>query len=198
MSRSADRRLVKLARIVLALASFSLVIPPPAAAHHTPSHASCAPVQHCLFAGCWYDLLNNPDFSGTHPSCTSWANLTTTNSSVCFNEAAAVITPGGSNTRQNFSVPSGTTGTLELHLEFGTIGTPTSLSDRLVFYLYEGFTFRESITIYPMNSPFSCHQETHYFDDFNYAGKNLRLDIRAFYATPGVKYHINYIQLYAY
>lgn len=188
---------MKFARILFGLASFSLVVPSQAVAHHTTSHASCAPVFKCLFGGCWYELLNNPAFSGTHSSCTGWSGATVTTSTDCFNSAAAVITPGVTSMQQSFSVPSGTTGTLELIVEFATLGTPASASDRLVFDLYEGLTLRETISISTMNSALYCHGEAHYFDDFNYASRNLKLVVRAISATPGVTYHINSVDLFA-
>ncbi|HBL26491.1 MAG TPA: hypothetical protein DD490_06620 [Acidobacteria bacterium] len=178
---------------MLALVLFSLVVTPPVAAQ-----SSCAPVSYCLFAGCWYELLNNSNFSGTQATCTNWNGVGLTTSSQCYNSAAAVLSPSSGTFTQNFYVPADSVGSLDIALEFATIGTPTSLSDKIVLELYEGTTLRKRIIIYTLNSATSCHREDYSFGTNTFAGKNLQLRVRGIYLTPGVSYHINWMQIFAY
>ena len=175
-----------------------LALSQPVAAHHTPSHSQCAPVQYCLFAGCWYELLNNPEFGGTYPTCTNWVGASVTSSPDCFNSNAAVLSPSSSLFTQNFTVPAGSSGILhDIAVEFATLGgTPASTSDRILLELWEGGILRKRITIYTMNSPTYCHREDHSFGTTNFAGKNLQLRVRGLFSTPGISYRINSIQIF--
>lgn len=189
---------MKFASMILALAVFPLATTEPAFAHHTPSDPYCAPVFYCVGNGCFYDLLNDPNFSGTHPSCIGWGDYPTISFSSACNSNASILAGGDPAIWQNFIVPSGTTGTLNLAVGFATAGTPTSLSDRLQFYLRDtSETLLEYRTIYTKNSPLSCHREDLFFNKYNYAGRSLYLSVRAIYGTPGVTYHIDWIQIFA-
>jgi hypothetical protein len=189
---------MKTARLRLATALvLVLTLSRPVAAHHTPSHNQCAPILYCLFAGCWYELLNNPDFSGTPASCTNWVGASVTSSADCWNSNAAVLSSGSSVFTQNFTVPADSAGTLEIGLEFATLGgTPASTSDRILLELYEGTLLRKRVTIYTMNSPTYCHREDFSYGTTSFAGKNLQLRVRALFGTPGISYRINWVQIF--
>jgi len=173
----------------------ALLLLAPASAR--PADAACAPVPYCLFAGCWYNLLNNEGFSGT--TCTpDWSGASITTSNLCSNSAAAVLSQSTGTFTQNFYVPTDVVGTLDISLEFATIGTPASPYDRILLELYEGTSLRKRIVVYTEDSVTYCHREDFSFGTNTYAGKTLQLRVRGVYTTPGVSYHVNTVQVYAY
>jgi hypothetical protein len=187
---------VKLQRLMLALILCALPIARPAAAHHTTTHSTCAPIMYCLFAGCWYEVLNNPEFSGTYSTCTNWSNISVSTSSECFNSKVTTLTTTSGAFTQNFSVPSDATGTLDIALEFATLGTPSSSLDKIVLELYEGTTLRSTINIPTQGISASCHREDRSFGT-GWAGKNLQIRVSANYATLGVSYKVNSVVFFA-
>jgi hypothetical protein len=174
----------------------ALVIPQAVAAHHTPSHSTCAPVEYLQFGG-FYELLNDPQFIGTHSSCTPWSSASVTTSAACSNNKVAVVTPGGGYFSQNFTVPADSTGELDLRVIYADIGTPASTGDRIVFELYEGSTLRGWTSVYTIGAS-PCHSVDKGFGSTDYSGKNLQLRVWAPFVTPGVSYHIDMIQIFTY
>jgi hypothetical protein len=187
---------VKLQRLMLALIISALSIARPAAAHHATTHSQCAPLLYCLFAGCWYEVLNNPEFEGTYATCTNWSNISVSTSSACFNEKVTTLTSTSGAFTQNFSVPSDALGTLDIDLEFATLGTPASSLDKIVLELYEGTTLRRTLYIQTQGISTSCHIEGRSFGT-GYAGKNLQIRVGANFATLGVSYKVNRVTIFA-
>lgn len=186
---------LKQPRLMLVLIVSLLFISRPADAHDTTTHSTCAPVSYCAAFSCWYELLNNPNFSGTYATCTNWVNASVSASSACFNSNVATLTSTSGAFTQNFSVPSDAVGTLDLYIEFATLGTPASYLDKLVFELYEGATLRKTVAIGTQGINTSCHGEVLTLSLTNYAGRNLQLRVSAVVATAGVSYKINDVQL---
>jgi hypothetical protein len=180
-----------LAMIVLLLSASG-----PAAAHHTTTHSTCAPVSYCGLLGCYYELLNNPEFSGTYATCTNWFNAAISTAAECSNSKVATVTSTSGAFTQNFSVPSDAVGTLDLGIEFATIGTPASALDKVVFELYEGTTLRKTIAIATQGIDTSCHREDLTLSLTPYAGRNLQLRVGAVFVTAGVSYKFNWVQLF--
>jgi hypothetical protein len=168
----------------------------PVGAHHTTADSTCAPIQHCLFAGCWYEVLNNPNFSGTYPTCTDWSNISVSTSSECFNSKVTTLTPTSGAFSQSFAVPSDATGLLNIALEFATLGTPASWRDTIVVELYEGGLLRSRLFLDTPGMPTSCHREDLSFGT-GYAGRNLQLRVRASFGTVGVSYKVNSVVIFA-
>jgi hypothetical protein len=187
---------VKLQRLMLALILCALSIARPAAAHHTTTHSTCAPILYCLSGFCWYEVVNNQAFEGTYASCTNWSNISVSTSSECFNEKVTTLTSTSGAFIQNFSVPSDATYDLEVAIEFATIGTPSSSLDKIVLELYEGTTLRGTINIPTRGISTSCHREDRTFGT-GWAGKNLQIRVSANYATVGVSYKVNSVVLFA-
>jgi hypothetical protein len=187
---------VKHQRLMLALIISALSIARPAAAHHTTTHSTCAPIMYCLFAGCWYEVLNNSEFSGTYATCTNWSNISVSTSSECFNSKVTTLTTTSGAFTQNFSVPSDATGALEVAIEYATLGTPSSSLDKIVFELYEGTTLRKTLYLPTQGLSTSCHREDLSFGT-GWAGKNLQLRVGANFATVGVSYKVNSVVLFA-
>jgi hypothetical protein len=187
---------VKLQRLMLALIISALAIARPAAAHHTTTHSTCAPISYCFFSGCWYEVLNNSEFSGVYATCTNWSNTSVSTSSECFNSKVTTLTSTSGAFTQNFSVPSDALGTLDIALEFATLGTPGSSLDKIVLELYEGTTLRSTLYIPTQGIPTSCHREDRSFGT-GYAGKNLQIRVRANFATLGVSYKVNDVVIFA-
>jgi|SRR5215213_5550628 len=163
------------------------------------ARAQCAPVYHCLFAGCWYDLLNNSDFNGS--TCNpNWVGAFVANSTLCTDfygtpYKTAYLNSSNTSFTQHFTVPN-TTSTFgfSVGLEFGTVGSP-GFSDRIVIELWESGTIKETISIRTDQGPFYCHREDFYFTG-NYAGKSLDLRVKGTIVTSGVEYQIDWIQLF--
>ena len=187
---------VKLQRLMPALIISALFIARPAAAHHTTTHATCAPISYCLFAGCWYEVLNNPTFNGTYPTCTNWSNISVATSSECYNEKATSLTSTSGAFIQNFYVPSDTLGTLDIAIELAILGTPSSSLDKIVVELYEGTTLRKTLDLPTQGMTTYCHREDRSLGT-GYAGKNLQIRVGANFATLGVSYKINSVVLFA-
>lgn len=175
----------------------ALAIPQTVAAHHTPTHSTCAPVEYFLLGG-FFELLNDQQFNGAHPSCTPWSSANVSTSSACSNHKVAVLTPGAGYFSQNFTVPADSTGILDLRVFYAKVGTPASTGDRMVFELYEGSTLRTWVSIYTKSGVSTCHTVDKGFGSTNFAGRNLQLRVWAPIATPGVTYHIDMIQIFAY
>ena len=163
---------------------------------------SCAPIQYCLFAGCYYELLDNPHFDEPSSCAPNWifpAGYVTPSSSICntnpfvttFSKVA--VLPYASGFSQTFSVPP-EPGTLSVGLIFATVGTPT-FNDRIVVEVLEGLLVRRRVSIRTDQGPFDCHREDHTLLG-DYAGKNLKLRVRSQIVTPGVEYHIDAIFLF--
>lgn len=172
-------------------------MPPPAAAVQ-----SCAPIEYCLFAGCYYELLNNSHFDEPGSCSPDWifpTGYVVPSSSICntnpfvttFSKVA--VLPYASGFSQRFVVPA-EPGNLSVALIFATVGTPT-FNDRLVVEVMEGTLVRRSIRIRTDLGPFECHREDHALIG-DYAGKNLKLRVRSQIVTPGVEYHIDSITLF--
>ena len=187
---------VRLQRLMLAVIISALSIARPAAAHHTTSHSTCAPIMYCLFAGCWYEVLNNPTFNGTYATCTDWSNISPATSSECFNEKATPLTTTSGAFTPNFSVPSDAVGTLDVAIEFAILGTPASSLDKIVLELYEGTTLKQTINIPTQGIATYCHREDRSFGG-GYAGKNLQIRVGANFATVGVSYKVNSVVIFA-
>ncbi len=185
---------------VLALMVFGLSfsVSPPAFAHHTTTHSTCAPVLYCLSSTCWYELLNNDEFNGTYTGCTDWVGASISSSTECFNDNVATLSVSTSSFTQNFSVPSDISGTAEFALEFAILGTPTSSGDAIWLEIYEGTLLRKRVIIPTKNVTASCHREDHSVDLTGLEGKSLKLKVKGAFLTSGVSYKINWIQLNAY
>lgn len=177
--------------------AMTLAIPQMVAAHHTSTHSACAPVEYFNFGG-FFELLNDQEFNGTHPSCTPWSSANVSTSSACSNHQVAVLTPGAGYFSQSFTVPAESTGILDLMVFYASIGTPASTGDRIVFELYEGSTLRTWTSIYTKSGVSTCHRVDKGFGSTNYAGKSLQLRVWAPIVTPGVTYHIDKIQIFTY
>lgn len=179
--------------------AFAFVFAAASALIAEPARAQCAPYQSCLFAGCWYNLLNNNGFEGS--TCNpNWVGATIADSTLCkdmYNRPykAAYLNSSTGSFSQHFTVPN-TTSTFgfSVGLVFGTVGTP-SWWDRIIIELWESGTIRETISIRTDQGPFYCHREDFYFTG-NYAGKSLDIRVRASIPTPGVEYQIDWIQLF--
>ena len=187
---------VKLQHLMLAVIVSAFSIARPAAAHHTTTHSTCAPIMYCLFGGCWYEVLNNPEFSGTYATCTNWSNTSVSTSSECFNSKVTTLTSTSGAFTQNFSVPSDAVGALEIAIEFATLGTPSSSLDKIVLELYEGTTRIGVREIPTQGISTSCHREDRSFG-YGYAGKNLQIRVGANFATSGVSYKVNSVVFFA-
>lgn len=189
---------VKPQHLMLALMIISASsIARPAAAHHTTTHSDCAPLEYCLFAGCWYEVLNNHTFNGTYSTCTDWSNISVSTSSECFNGKVTTLTPTSGAFTQNFSVPSDALGTLDIAIEFAILGTPASSLDKIVLELYEGTTLKSTINIPTQGISTYCHREDRSFVGSGYAGKNLQIRVGANFATLGVSYKVNSVVIFA-
>lgn len=187
---------VKLQRLMLAVIISGLSIARPAAAHHTTTHSTCAPIMYCLFAGCWYEVLNNPNFSGTPASCTNWSNISVSTASECSNSKVTTLTTTSGAFTQNFSVPSDALGTLDISIDLAIIGTPSSSLDKIVLELYEGTTLRSTRYLATQGLSATCHREDLSFGT-GYAGKNLQIRVGANFATVGVSYKIDSVTIFA-
>lgn len=163
---------------------------------------SCAPILYCLFAGCWYELLDNTGFDEPSSCAPNWifpAGYVTPSSSICntnpfvttFSKVA--VLPYASGFNQSFSVPF-EDGTLNVSLIFATVGTPT-FNDRIVVELLEGSLVRRRVSIRTDLGPFDCHREDYTLIG-DYKGKNLKLRVRSQIVTPGVEYHIDSVNLH--
>lgn len=170
-------------------------IPAPAAA------PPCFPTLYCLFAGCYYELLNNPGFDD--PSCNpNWIfppGYVTPSSSICntnpfvttFSKVA--VLPYASGFNQSFTVPY-EDGSLSVGVVFATVGTPT-IDDRILVELMEGTIVRRRVSIRTDLGPFTCHREDYSFLG-DHKGKNMKLRVRSQIVTPGVEYHIDSVALF--
>ncbi len=166
-----------------------------------PAAESCAPRQVCMFMGCWYDLLNNSEFEGS--SCaTKWvfpSGYTPSSSTICssfpyYTSSKVVVLPNASGFYQDFFVPEDVSGPLEIALQVATVGTPGP-SDALILELREGGRLNE-LRFVPTNSgSLSCPRVDIAFANIH-AGKTLRLRVRSAISTPGVQYHIEWIQIF--
>lgn len=183
-------------RLILAVVVFTAAVSRPVSAHHTTTHSTCAPIQHCLFAGCWYEVLNNPNFSGAYPTCADWSNISVSTSSECFNSKVTTLTPTSGTFSQSFAVPSNATGLLNIALELATVGVPASWRDTIVLELYEGGLLRSRLFLDTPGITTSCHREDLSFGT-GYAGKNLQLRVSAQFGTAGVSYKVNSVVIFA-
>lgn len=184
-------------RLSLFLALLALTNVHSAAAHHTPTHTTCAPIDYYLSPVAWYELLNNENFSGTASVCTDWIyGSSIITSSACFNSKAARLVAGSGTFRQPIIVPADSQGLLEVDMEFATFGTPTT-SDRIYLELWEAGVLRERLRVSTDQGPFSCRRATSTFVN-RYPGRHLEFRFRAVIVTPGVEYHMNWIQIVDY
>lgn len=170
-----------------------------AAATRTPAQ-SCAPHLYCLFAGCWYELLDNDTFDDA--SCSpDWvfpAGYTLTSSTVCNGMPYPVysnvaVLPTASGFYQDFSVPADvdTSRPLAVSITWANAGRiPTSSSDRIVLELRENGLLVEQRSISTYLGPFDCHREDLTFSN-SYVGRNLRLRVRSVHVTPLTRYYID-------
>jgi hypothetical protein len=186
---------MKLPRVSLVLALLAVTAVPPVAAHHTPTHTTCAPIWYGLSGVYWYELLNNEEFSGTASNCTDWIyGSSIITSSACFNSKAARLVAGSGTFRQPVTVPADSQGLLEVDFEVATLGAPTS-SDRIYLELWEAGVLRERLTV--STNPLYCRRLAATFAN-RYPGRNLEFRFRSVIVTPGVEYHMNWIQLIDY
>lgn len=170
-------------------------IPSPAAA------PPCFPTLYCLFAGCYYQMLNNTSFDD--PSCNpNWIfppGYVTPSSSICntnpfvttFSKVA--VLPYASGFNQSFTVPD-EDGSLSVAVVFATVGTPT-IDDRILVELMEGTIVRRRVSIRTDLGPFNCHREDYSFLG-DHKGKNMKLRVRSQIVTPGVEYYIDSVNLF--
>jgi hypothetical protein len=184
---------LRLSRIActLVFAAFSLILARPAS-------AQCSPRQYCMFAGCWYQLLNDEDFNGS--TCTpGWVGPNVINSSLCTDSIygtqhkVAELTATNSSFTQHFTVPNDP-GTLDVALNFATTGTP-SWWDRIIVEIWEAGVLKETISVRTDQGPFYCHREDFSFTG-NYQNKSLDIRVRAQIVTSGVSYHIDSVVLF--
>jgi hypothetical protein len=177
--------------IALVIATFCLALARPAAA--------CAPTgPTCLFAGCWYYLLNDESFNGS--TCSpGWVGANVINSNLCTDSIygtqykVAQLTSTNSSFTQHFTVPD-EAGTMDVALFFATSGTPTS-SDRIYVEIWESGVLKETINVRTDLGPFYCHREDFSFTG-NYRNKSLDIRVRANIVTSGVSYHIDGVTLF--
>ncbi|HYG79868.1 MAG TPA: hypothetical protein VD861_05745 [Pyrinomonadaceae bacterium] len=162
-----------------------------------PAQSACAPYRYCLFAGCWYELLNNSTFDepGCSPDWVFPAGYNPPSTTLCNNMpypvySKAVVLPTASGFYQDFYVPADAFKPLEASIQFITLRTPTSPSDRIILELRENGVLLEQKTISTYLGPFDCHQENFTFSQ-SYAGRNLRLRVRSVHVTPGVQYYVD-------
>ena len=167
----------------------------------SPAAPPCFPIEHCLFAGCYYELLNSPGFE--NPSCNpNWIfppGYVTPSSSICnttpfattFSKVA--VLPYASGFNQSVEVPD-EDGSMSVAVIFAPVGSPT-INDRILVELMEGMIVRRRISIRTDLGPFSCHREDYSFLG-DYKGKNMTLRVRSQIVTPGVEYHIDLVQLF--
>jgi hypothetical protein len=187
---------MKLPRASLVLALLAVTAVPPVAAHHTPTHTTCAPISYALSGIGWYELLNNGEFLGTASNCTDWIyGSSIITSSACFNDKAARLTSGSGTFRQPITVTAGLF-PLEVDFEFAILGTPTT-SDRIYLELWEAGVLRERLLVSTNQGPFNCHRAAKTFAKI-YPGRTLEFRFRAVIVTPGVEFHMNYIQIIDY
>lgn len=179
--------------------AFILAFAATALASTQTARAQCAPHYHCLFAGCWYSLLNNDGFEGD--TCSpNWVGAAIASSTVCTDfygrpYKAAYLNSANPSFSQHFTVPN-TTSTFgfSVGLIFGTVGTP-SWWDRIIIELWEGGVIKETISVRTDQGPFYCHREDFYFTG-SYAGKSLDIRVRASIVTPGVEYQLDSVFLH--
>lgn len=165
-----------------------------------PATAQCAPASRSMGGYVWYDLLNNPDFTGT--SCSpDWVGVVLHQKYDCSGyptwESFARIGWGyGSPFSQDFVVPS-SVATLEVSLTFDTIGSP-SWWDRLYVTLKDtsGNTL-ERLDIRTDLGPYTCRRVDHAFSG-SYAGQTLRLEVSGQVASTGNEFHIDSVNLFGY
>jgi hypothetical protein len=183
---------MKLQRTIFALiiATFCLGLARPASA--------CAPSQACLFAGCWYYLLNDDSFNGS--TCTpGWVGTNVINSNLCTDSIygtqykVSQLTSTNSSFTQHFTVPD-EAGTMDVALIFATAGTPTT-SDRIYVEIWESGVLKETINVRTDLGPFYCHREDFSFTG-NYRNKSLDIRVRANIVTSGVSYHMDSVTLF--
>lgn len=162
---------------------------------------SCAPILYCLWAGCWYELIDNAHFDEPSSCSPNWifpAGYVTPSSSICsgpgvttFSKVA--VLPYASGFNQSFFVPF-EDGTLGASLIFATVGSPT-FNDRIVVEVLEGSLVRRRVSIRTDLGPFDCHREDYTLLG-DYKGKNLKLRVRSQIVTPGVEFHIDSVTLF--
>jgi hypothetical protein len=105
-----------------------------------------------------------------------------------------VVLPSASGFYQDFFVPEDVSSPLEIAVLFATVGTP-GLSDKIVLQLREGGVLKEQRAINTASGPFSCRRVDITFAN-SHAGETLRLRVQSAISTPGVQYHIEWIQIF--
>lgn len=192
--------LLRTERVSTPFAAFAPAVTSPAIPRPA-AYQSCAPVWHYLFAGGWYDLLDNEGFEGS-PCTPNWVfpgSYTPSSSTICNSMpypvySKVVVLPDASGFYQDFFVPEDVSSPLEIAVLFATVGTPGS-SDKIILQLRESGTLKEQRAINTASGPFSCRRVDITFAN-NHAGESLRLRVQSAISTPGVQYHIEWIQIF--